>query len=133
MKSQERPDGELLLRGLDLPHPPRELRARVLDAARTGVRAGPAADAWSRLWNSRGLRLAWAGAVVLLLAGHAAVSLDRSTDQGAFQRERFAERRVDEQLADLLRPVRISESVQPIVGLAADPEPLERDAKGNPS
>jgi hypothetical protein len=133
MKSQERPDGESLLRGLDVPHPPLELRARVLDAARTGARVSPAADAWSRLWHSRSFRLAWAGAVVLLLAGHAALSGDRSAVRAAFRPDRVVERRVDEQLADLLRPVRISEGVQPIVGLAADPEPLELDAKGNPS
>lgn len=133
MKSQERLDDESPLRGLDPPHPPRELRARVLDAARTGARVGPAADAWSRLWHSRSLRLAWAGTVLLLLAGHAAVSLDRSAVRAAFRPDRVAERRVDEQLVDLLRPVRISEGVQPIVGLAADPERLELDAKGNPS
>ena len=133
MKSQERPDDESLLRGLDLPHPPRGLRARVLDAARTGARVGPAADVWSRLWHSRNLRLAWAGAVVLLLAGHTALSLDRSAVRAAFRPDRVVENRVDEQLIDLLRPVRISEGVQPIVALAAGPEPLELDAKANPS
>lgn len=133
MKSQERPDDEPLLRGLDLPHPPRELRARVLDAARTRARVGPAADAWSRLWHSRSLRLAWVGSVVLLLAGHAAVSLDRSAVRATIRPDRVAERRVDEQLIDLLRPVRISEGAQPLVGLAAVPEQLELDAKGNPS
>lgn len=133
MKSQERPDDESLLRGLRSPQPPRELRARVLDAARSGARVGSAADAWSRLWHNRSLRLAWAGAVVLLLAGHAAVSLDRSAARAAFRSEYAAERRADEQLADLLRPVRISANVQPIVGLAAGPDPLDVEAKGNPS
>lgn len=133
MRSQERLDDESPLRGLNLPQPPRELRARVLGAARTGSRVGPAADAWSRLWHSRSLRLAWAGAVVLLLAGHAALSLDRSGVRPAFRPDLVAERRVDEQLIDLLRPVRISEGAQPLVGLAAVPEQLELDAKGNPS
>jgi hypothetical protein len=46
-----------------------------------------------------------------------------------------AETRVDEQFADILRPVRISANVQPIVGLipAADDSLTELEMGGNPS
>lgn len=62
------------LAGLSPPAPPPELRARVLDAARAALlEPPPPADPWSRVWESRSLRVAWAASVLLLLAGHALV------------------------------------------------------------
>lgn len=63
-----------LLAGLRPPPPPAELRARVLAAAQRAAptvasrRREPLLD---RLWTSRWLRLAWFGAVLVLLAIHA--------------------------------------------------------------
>jgi hypothetical protein len=44
----------------------------------------------------------------------------------------MAEYRVDEYMAGMLRPVRISENVQPLVGLFAEAEiPIELVLEGN--
>ncbi len=62
-----------LLRGLEPPSPPRELRSRTLAAAGAAARRGvpgPAAGApalLDRLWESRALRLAWGLAVAGLV------------------------------------------------------------------
>jgi hypothetical protein len=63
------------LGGLQPPEPPRELRGRVLDGARTAYLSESRPDLWSRIWSSRGLRLAWAATVVGLLAANVALSL----------------------------------------------------------
>jgi hypothetical protein len=67
---------ERLLRGLGLPPPPPGLRRRALAAARTAA-AGRAAQPgiWTRVWAHRGLRAAWATAVLLLLAAHLVISV----------------------------------------------------------
>lgn len=63
------------LAGLAPPAAPPELREKVLAAARAALlEPPPSPDAWSRLWESRVARLAWAAAVLLLLGGHALVS-----------------------------------------------------------
>jgi hypothetical protein len=57
------------------PEPPERLRAAALGAAERhwGVRP----DAWTRLWESRPARLAWAGAVLVLMASHGLISMSR--------------------------------------------------------
>lgn len=65
-----------LLVGLRPPPPPAELRARVLAAAHRAAStvASPSRRRESlldRLWAARWLRLAWLGAVLVLLALHA--------------------------------------------------------------
>jgi hypothetical protein len=55
------------------PSPPRELRERVLHAARHAALRSRETLSWSRL------DLAWAGALLVLLACHAALSLRGST------------------------------------------------------
>jgi hypothetical protein len=61
-------------RGLRAPRAPEALRERALDAARRAMDAPPA-TLWERAWESRAARLAWAASVLLLLGGHAALSL----------------------------------------------------------
>ena len=74
MKPNERdPAVERLMQGLEPPSPPPDLRSKVLAAARARMAGEPATDVWSMIWNNRGIRLAWAAAVVLLVAGHAMV------------------------------------------------------------
>ena len=60
---------ERLLEGLEPSLPPPDLRPKVLAAARVRMAAEPVIDVWSVIWENRGVRLAWAGAVALLLAG----------------------------------------------------------------
>jgi hypothetical protein len=123
---------ERLFDGLEPAPPPAELRSRALNAARARSALQPDADLWSRLWNHRGLRLAWAAAVVVLLAGHIVVSspgLGPAADPAL-----VAEHRSDEYLGAFLGPARISEDVQPIVGLFAAGDSLaELDQQRNPS
>jgi len=121
-----------LMKGLEPPPPPTELRSKVLSAARAKIAGEPLTDVWSTIWNNRGIRLAWAGAAALLLAGHVLVIPGDGVDIVQFDLD-VAENTVDEQFVDLLRPIRISENAQPIVGLialAGDPTIL--DTKGNP-
>ena len=59
-----------LLAAIEEPEPPRGLRGRALAGASAAGARKPAVDAWRRLWESRPLRLAWAVAVVLLLAAN---------------------------------------------------------------
>ena len=62
-----------LLDEVRTPGPPPDLRARALARADGAWAATSAPDRWRLLWESRPLRLAWAAAVLLLLAGNLAV------------------------------------------------------------
>mgnify|MGYP001816489070 CR=1 FL=1 len=122
---------ERLLAGLQPPTPPQELRSSVLATARQRMGTETALDVWSRLWNHNGLRLAWAASVVLLLAGHVLVNTGKET---ATDPDLYAENRVDEYLVEMLRPIRISDNVRPIVGFNVDSNGLtDLELEGNPS
>lgn len=124
---------ERLMDGLEPPQPPPELRSKALAAARARMSAEPVPDIWSRVWNHRGLRLAWTATVVLLVAGHAMVVPGTGNTIRPIDPALTAENRVDDYLVDLLRPTRISDNVQPIVGLIASANGLtDIDLEGNP-
>jgi hypothetical protein len=63
------------LQGLRPPDPPRGLRGRTIAAATAALAAEAEVDLWTRLWSSRGLRLAWAAAVSGLMVAHIAVTV----------------------------------------------------------
>ncbi len=133
MKNEEQRELERLLPGLEPPPPPAGLRVRAVAAARECMAATPAPDLWARIWNNRGLRLAWAAAVALLLAAHVLLSRDPGT---AFTSNPpvMAESQRDEQFIEILRPTQISADVHPTIGLfaaAEDPNTIENG--GNPS
>jgi hypothetical protein len=91
-------------------------------------------DLWSRIWNHRGMRLAWASAVVLLVAGHILVGEGNGAAPGVVESMLVAENRADEQFVNLMRPVPISENVQPIIGLfAAAGGSIDLEMEGNSS
>jgi hypothetical protein len=133
MKPDDRdPIVERLLEGLEPPQPPPELRSKTLSAARQRMAGEAAPDVWSRIWNHRALRLAWAATVVVLLAGHVLATNSSVGRLGPVDPTLMAEYRVDEDIVDLLRPIRISESVRPMVGLIAGAySPSELDLEGN--
>jgi len=135
MKPNERDSAvDRLIRGLELPQPPPDLRSKALAAARARVSAESIPDLWSRVWNHRGLRLTWAAAVVLLVAGHAIVAPGTGNTFRPIDPAAIAEHSVDEYLVEMLRPTRISDNVQPIVGLYAAADGLaELEIEGNPS
>jgi hypothetical protein len=125
---------ERLMESLEPPQPPPDLRSKALAAARARMSAEPNPDIWSRIWNHRGLRLAWAATVVLLVAGHVMVAPEAGTTFRPIDPARTAESRVDDYLVEMLRPTRISDNVQPIVGLFASANGLtEIEVGGNPS
>lgn len=135
MKPNKRePMVERLFEDFEPPQPPPGLRSKALDAARDRFAAEQSPDMWSRLWNHRGLRLAWAASVVLLLAAHVMTSSPGFGLPGTAEPALRADNRADEYLAGMLRPVRISENVLPIVGLMAATDSLaELDLQRNPS
>lgn len=61
------------LAGAAPPGPPERLRAAALAAAERAWDLRP--DLWTRLWESRPLRFAWAAAVLALVASHAVLSV----------------------------------------------------------
>jgi len=134
MKPDERdPFIDRLIEGLEPPQPPTDLRSRVLAAARQHTET-ESPDLWIRIWNLSGVRLAWAGAAALLLAGHVFLVPSKGAVPGRVDPGLVAENRVDEQFVDLLRPIQISANVQPMVGLfASEGDPIDLEMKGNPS
>jgi hypothetical protein len=121
-----------LIEGLEPPRAPIGLRTRVLAAAREHMETR-FPDRWSRIWSHRGMRLAWVATVVLLLAGHAIVAPRKDAVVTRVNPAVAAETSVDEQFVDILRPVRISANVQPIVGLIlAAGDPIDLELGGNP-
>ena len=128
------PEVDRFLDGLQPKRVPSDLRLRVVPAARARMTDEVVPDLWSRIWNHRGIRLAWASTVVLLFAGNLFVIQREGPAAVRPGPVLVAENRPDEQLFNLLRPVRISENVQPIVGLfAATGDPIDLDKRGNPS
>jgi len=125
---------ESLFDGLEPIQMPSDLRSRVVPAARARMADGVVPDLWSRIWNHRGIRLAWASAVILLLAGNVFIARHEGSIGDGTGSIRAAENRPDQQFSDLLRPVRIAKDVQPIVGLfAAAADPVDLDLGGNQS
>lgn len=67
-----------LLDSVEPPAPPAGLEARSLAAACTALaRAARRPDLWTRLWESRPARLAWAATLAALVLGHVALSRPR--------------------------------------------------------
>lgn len=62
-----------LLAAIEEPEPPRALRGRAMAGADEAWARGPVADRWRALWESRPLRLAWAVAVLALVAANVVV------------------------------------------------------------
>jgi len=120
--------------------PPRALRERALAAARQSWDAAagvtPSEDRWKRAWESRPLRLAWAIAVVALVAGHLLLSRAPRTETAATVRAAApppvaeVERPARVSLADALSLPPIDLSTRPWIGraeqrrLEPDPESL---------
>lgn len=133
MNNDVKRDERDLFAGLEPPPPPADLRVRALDAARGRMAEADQRDLWSRIWNSRGVRLAWAAAVVFLLAGHVLVS----TKSGSAVPTRspiLAGDHLDEQFLGILRPVEINADAHPTMGLFAEAADLNQIEKGgNPS
>jgi hypothetical protein len=119
-----------LFEGLEPPQPPPELRERVIQDAQEHSAVAPLPDAWTRIWESSWLRLAWAASVFLLLAGNLVLA-PRQPEKPSVVAEVF----VDEEIAEFLRPMRIADTVTPIFGRSGGGrhELVEIDEGGNAS
>jgi len=78
---------------LEVPRPPAALRERVLKAAGAALARDPAPDVWSRVWESRPARLAWAVSVAGLLVSHAYITPRESAprETASFDKEEITE------------------------------------------
>lgn len=57
-----------------VPGPPATLRDRTLRAATQALDRDAPTDLWTRLWENRTARIAWAACIVALVAAHVAVT-----------------------------------------------------------
>ncbi len=133
MKNKHERDDERLFPGLEPPPPPADLRGRALAAARQRMTETPAPDPWSRIWNSRSVRLAWAAAVILLLVGNVLISPNLGS---GFEPSPIvlAGDQPDEQFLEILRPVQINADAHPTIGLFTAAWDLNQiEVGGNPS
>lgn len=133
MKNEPDRDDEDLFAGFEPPPPPADLRARSLAVARDRMARPPVPDMWSRIWRHRGLRLAWAAAVVLLLAGHVLVNPDLGT---VFSPKPPVQAKIqlDEQFVEIWRPTQIKAGVHSTIGLfGATSDLIQLEIGGNPS
>jgi hypothetical protein len=119
-----------LFEGFAPPQPPLELKERVMREANGRSTVEPPRDVWSRVWENGWLRLAWAASVLLLLAGNLLL-VARQPEPPLTVAEVF----VDEEIAEFLRPMRIADTVTPIIGRSGGGryELIEIDQGGNPS
>jgi hypothetical protein len=68
-------DGEAPFSGLLPPAPPAALRERVLQKARVALAREGVSDVWTRIWESRPLRVAWVAATLLLVVAHLVITV----------------------------------------------------------
>jgi len=112
-KRNDPPFGEL-----DVPRPPETLRARVLEAAGAALVRGPVSDVWSRVWESRAARLAWAVSVAGLIVAHASITPRDFTPR---ETVRFDE----EEITELARLPRLD--LEKLAGVALEPGAPEEE------
>ena len=99
-----------LIRGLAPPAPPEALEVRTLAAAGCELRVRREPDLWERAWASRAVRRAWVTSVVVLLAGHAALTVRVGFGGGARRARADEPARLPAEIAQLadLPPIVLS-------------------------
>lgn len=123
--SHDRPPDDFPFSGLAPPDPPAELRGRVLALAREALAEPAAPDVWTRIWESRPLRIAWAVAAALLVLANVGVSVRRPSSAAVVSRSAArtgteAEKQATRELSALVALPPIDETVQPLLGRAAE-------------
>jgi hypothetical protein len=107
---------EKLLATLQPPGPPAGLQERVLSGARDALTREAGRDAWTRIWESRPLRIAWVSAVVVLVVFNIGITELRSRRSSDGTQAARAERRANGELAAIGRLPRLDESARPLIG-----------------
>lgn len=119
--SHDRQPDEFPFAGLTPPGPPAELREMALALAREAFARESTRDVWTRIWESRPLRLAWAAAAALLVMANVGISVSRPPGGAVVSRTGAragseAEREAARELAALVALPPIDETVQPLAG-----------------
>lgn len=110
---------ERLLATLQPPEPPRGLQEKALRGAREALAREAGRDIWTRIWESRPLRLAWAVSVVVLVICHAGITGVRSARTPAVGQTTGAAREGNGELAAIGRLPRLNEGARPLIGTDA--------------
>jgi hypothetical protein len=118
---------ERLLAGLTPPEPPRGLHERVLRGARQALAREAGRDVWTRILESRPLRVAWAVSVAVLVLCHVGITETRSGPASAARQAAQSAREGNGELAAFGRLPRLDENARPLLGagayrLAEEPE-----------
>jgi hypothetical protein len=118
--SHDPPPDEFPFAGLAPPGPPTELREKVLALAREALAQEAVLDVWTRIRESRPLRIAWTAAAALLVMANVGLSVRRPSAGAVVSRPGAeAEREAAREFAALVALPPIDETVQPLVGRAA--------------
>jgi len=120
------------LQGFAPPRAPSALREPVLRAARAALDANADEPTiWALLWRRRWLRLGWAGACMLLVAGHVALTLRPQRRPAASRRAIVAIYGAPSpEMRDVLS---LPATERLAAGLEPGPKPFAGDAKAVPS
>lgn len=110
---------ERLLAGLSPAEPPRGLQEQVLRGARQALAREAGRDVWTRLWESRPLRVAWAVSIVVLVACHVGLTELRSGRTPIAAQTARAARGGNGELAAFGGLPRLDEKARPLLGAAA--------------
>ena len=130
------PEGRLdrLFAGLRPAAPPAPLRQRVLRASRAALREMPRPDAWTLLWESRPLRLAWGAATIALLFVHVAITPGRrETAERVARTPSRARPDFDREVAAIARLPRIDARAEALVGSIGERPARRPERKERPS
>jgi len=110
---------ERLLAGLGPPELPAGLQERVLSGARGVLAREAARDVWTRLWESRALRVAWAVSAGILVICHVGITELRSVSAKAGTQTARAARQANTELAAIARLPRLDRNARPLLGASA--------------
>jgi hypothetical protein len=106
-----------LLSKLQPPEPPSALEARVLRGAREALAREAERDIWTRIWESRPLRLAWGISVSVLVICNVALGELRAGRRGPATPPPGSVHEGYRELTAVERLPRLDEDAQPLLGM----------------
>jgi hypothetical protein len=107
---------ERLLAGLGPPEPPRGLQEKTLRGAREALAREAGRDLWTRIWESRALRVAWAVSAGMLVICHVGITELRSGRTTTAGQTTRAAREGNGEVAAIGRLPRLNEGARPLIG-----------------
>jgi hypothetical protein len=110
---------ERLLAGLGPPQLPRGLQEKTLRGAREALARAAGPDSWTRIWESRPLRVAWAVSAGMLVICHIGITGLRSARTPPAGQTAQAAREGNGELAAIGRLPRVDDGARPLIGTEA--------------